>query len=55
MKNKNLNEILSIANEVLDETNKIHSEIENNKTNNINEDFAGKYYNGKFNKNIFGL
>lgn len=55
MGNKKLNEILSIANEVLDETNKIHGEIENNKTNIINEDFAGKYYNGNFNKNIFGL
>lgn len=55
MENKKLNEILSIANEVLEETDKIHNEIENNKTNIINEDFAGRYYNGKFNKNIFGL
>lgn len=51
---KKLNEILSISNEILEKTTVIHSKIENDKRE-INEDYAGTYYEGKFNENIFGL
>jgi len=53
--NKNLNEALSIANEILEETILIHNNIENDILSQTDNDYAGKYYYGKFNKNIFGL
>ena len=51
----NTNEALSIANEILKERLLIHNNIENDILSQTGNDYAGKYYYGKFNKNIFGL
>ena len=54
--NKNLNEALSIANEILEETTKIHEKIISNYDKfSLKNNYAGTYYAGEFDENIFGL
>ena len=44
----NKNEALSIANEILKERLLIHNNIENDILSQTGNDYAGKYYYGKF-------
>ena len=52
----NINETLSISNEVLQKTNVIHEKIMNDSNKSeLKNNYAGTYYTGEFNENIFGL